>query len=318
MSNNLSSENLLLIDWFSFTIKNTDLDYIKSWLGLSDLSWILTKGSRGYKDKYYYNGINIHFNGQANMGVWVEFSGQGCRCFEDFSSLGWHALIDACLLNPDIHVTRLDIAFDDYSGLLPLEQIMLDTKNECFVSRSRWWEVVYSSVGSSLYIGSPKSMIRFRFYDKAAERGFENGSHWIRLELQLRDERAENFLALSSDFTYNFYSVLNNYLRFVSPSPDSNKSRWPNTSYWDSFIKDVPGCSLALNLGSEYNMEQIKFNVFERWGNAIDAVLQVMPVDEFQKHLRLRSTLPNPKYEAAVNEYKERKKQHEEYDKNLL
>lgn len=306
-NNNLPSENLLLIDWFSFTLHDFSLDHAKTLLGLKHITWIDMPGARGYKDKLYFNGINIHYNGSDVMGIWVEMSGSGCRAFEDFSIVSWRTLIDECIYNNGIHITRLDMAFDDHTGVFPIDKIMEDTRNEHFVSPSRWWETVYSSKGESLYIGSPQSLIRFRFYNKAAERGFTDETHWIRLEMQLRDERAEMFLSLSDDLKYNFDCVINNYLRFVSPSPDSNKSRWPLTSYWKKFISDVPKVSLALNLGSEYNMEQIKENVFNRWGNAIDAVLQVMDIDQFKQNLANRSTKPNPKYQAAVNEYKERK-----------
>lgn len=307
MNNDLPSENLLLIDWFSFTLHSYSLDHAKSILGLRDVTWVDMPGARGYRDKLYFNGINIHYNGSEVMGIWVEMSGAGCRAFEDFSILSWRTLIDYCLSDPDCHITRVDIAFDDHTGIFPIQKIMEDTRNEHFVSPSRWWETVYSSKGESVYIGSPQSMIRFRFYNKAAERGYSDDTHWIRLEMQLRDERASMFLSLSNDLKFNFESVINNYIRFVSPSPDSNKSRWPLTSYWKDFISDVPGISLALHLGSEYNMEKIKDNVFNRWGNAIDAVLQVMDIDQFKANLALRSTHPNPKYEAAINEYKERK-----------
>lgn len=307
MNTDLPSENLLLIDWFSFTLKDCSPDFAMHLLHLKDVSWMSLDGSKGYKNRFYYNGISIHYNGSNVMGIWVEMSGTGCRTFEDFSSISWRTLFDYCLSNPKAHITRLDIAFDDHTGIFPIKKIMEDTKNEHFVSPSRWWEVVYSSKGESLYIGSPQSMIRFRFYNKAAERGYNDSVHWIRLEIQLRDERASMFLSLSDDLNFNFNSVINNYLRFVLPSPDSNKSRWPLTSYWSDFISDIPGTSLALNLGSNYNMEQIQYNVFERWGNAIDSVLQVMDIDQFKINLANRSTKPNPKYQAAINEFKERK-----------
>lgn len=311
MNSDLPSENLLLIDWFSFTIKDCSPDYAMYLLHLKDVSWMPLDGSKGYKNRFYYNGISIHYNGSEVMGIWIEMSGTGCRTFEDFSSISWRILFDYCLSNPKVHITRLDIAFDDHTGIFPIKKIMEDTKNEHFVSPSRWWEVVYSSKGESLYIGSPQSMIRFRFYNKAAERGHNDSIHWIRLEIQLRDERASMFLSLSDDLNFNFNSVINNYLRFVLPSPDSNKSRWPLTSYWSNFISDIPGTSLALNLGSDYNMEQIQYNVFERWGNAIDSVLQVMDIDQFKINLANRSSKPNPKYQAAINEYKERIKGNE-------
>ena len=45
----------------------------------------------------------------------------------------------------------------------------------------------------TVYFGSAKSEVRFRIYDKAQERG-GLGYHWVRFEMQLRRERAFNFL----------------------------------------------------------------------------------------------------------------------------
>ncbi|MBQ1233185.1 MAG: replication initiation factor domain-containing protein, partial [Clostridia bacterium] len=42
---------------------------------------------------------------------------------------------------------------------------------------------------SRIYHGSPKSNMYIRIYDKAAERDLE-GIHWIRVEMQMRDEIA--------------------------------------------------------------------------------------------------------------------------------
>ena len=64
------------------------------------------------------------------------------------------------------------------------------------MSRMKYWEVVRSSGGISGQIGSPKSKILVRIYDKAAERGFTDGRHWVRVELQLRDKRAGEFLKI--------------------------------------------------------------------------------------------------------------------------
>lgn len=310
MAENMLSEDLLLIDWFSFSLKNIKIEEAASFIGLDQVIWIDTKGARGYTDRKYFSGISIHYNGRPDMGIWFEFSGIGCRAFEDFSSMEWFELFDSVTGRFDSHITRLDIAFDDHSCVFPLDRIMYDTENNNFISPSSWYEVVRSSSGSSCYIGSPRSDIRIRFYDKAAERKVDG--HWIRCELQLRDVRALQFIILllsyNKDEYYFFKSVLNKQIRFVSPTSDSNKSRWPDTDYWRSFISDSSKISLVTNLGSSYNMEDIYHNVFIRWGNAIDTVLKTMDLDEFIERLSSAKRSDNPKYKAALISFYEKYK----------
>ena len=71
-----------------------------------------------------------------------------------------------------------------------------------------------SSGGTSCQIGSPKSKVLVRIYDKAAERGLADGRHWVRVELQLRDKRAEEFLKIPMCIGKAFAGVLLNYLLF--------------------------------------------------------------------------------------------------------
>ena len=92
------------------------------------------------------------------------------------------------LIYNSLYITHLDVVFDDHTGILDIERIAQDTQEQRFVSRMKYWEVVRSSGGISCQIGSPKSKILVRIYDKAAERGFTDGRHWVRVELQLRDK----------------------------------------------------------------------------------------------------------------------------------
>ena len=72
------------------------------------------------------------------------------------------------------------------------------------------------------------SSVLIRIYDKAAERGLPEGQHWVRVELQLRDERAEAFCFDPAPIGLLFRGVLVNYVRYVDdPGTDSNCWRWP-------------------------------------------------------------------------------------------
>ena len=82
-------ENIVLYDWLSFTSKKHTPEEMIAALGLGHCPWQDTKGAHGYLDRKYFSCISIHYNGRADMGVWVELSGQGCRTFETLSDRGW-------------------------------------------------------------------------------------------------------------------------------------------------------------------------------------------------------------------------------------
>ncbi len=297
--------NIVLYDWLSFTSKKHTPEQLIEAMGLTHCTWTETKGACGYLDRLYFGSISIHYNGREDMGVWVEMSGQGCRNFEDLTQLvqKWQDLFDFIHTN-NLNITRLDVAYDDHCGVLDIDTIAYDTEQQNFISRMKYWEVVRSSKGTGIYIGSPQSKVRVRIYDKAAERGIDD-QHWVRIELQLRDGRAAEFSKIPMDIGEAFAGVLLNYLRYVTPDEnDSNKSRWENTKYWDDLIGDVGRIKIYTQPGGEYNVERCKHYVFDMAGNAIDAMLKICGnTDDFFSLLNGRHCSPNPKYEKLVNEH---------------
>ena len=217
-------DDIILYDWLSFTSKRSNPHYIADLLGLSDLPWQTTKGAHGYQSRLYFNCISIHFNGRDDMGVWCEMSGQGCRAFESLSTLPnkWDDLF-AIIQSEQLNVTRLDVAYDDHSGTLNMDQIVRDTWQQEFVSKTSDWDINLSNKGSTVVFGSKKSETLIRIYDKARERNCPEGEHWVRCELQLRRERAQSFMNLGMSIGEAYCGVVMNYLRFVDPMDgDSN------------------------------------------------------------------------------------------------
>ena len=300
-----AAENIVLYDWLSFTSKVHSPEALIAALGLSHVPWTITKGAKGYQDRKYFSCISIHYNGRPDMGVWVEMSGQGCRTFETLSTLQdnkWTALF-SFIHDNGLKITRLDVAFDDHTGLLPLGDIVMDTQTGMFISKSNYWETVLSSKGTTVQIGSPQSKVLIRIYDKAAERG-KFDEHWVRVELQLRDDRAVQFIKIPLTIGEAFAGVLLNYLRYVIPDEDSNKWRWPMTKYWSDLIEDAEKISIFRAPGMEYNEERCKHYVVNQAGNAIDACIQMYGVDEFVSMIENRQTAPNPKYEMLVQRHR--------------
>ena len=299
-------ENIILYDWLSFTTKISDPLYLVQILGMDEVPWQSTKGARGYQDRLYFNAISIHYNGREDMGCWCEMSGQGCRAFESLTTLPdkWEDLF-AEIRSAGLNITRLDVACDDHTGLLDIDQIIQDTRHKEYVSKSDYWEIIESSKGQSLQFGSPQSDVLIRIYDKARERNCPEGEHWIRCELQLRRDRAIAFTELGLSIGQAYCGVVINYLRFVDPDgTDSNKWRWPLKAYWGDFLLHADNIRIYRAPGLEYNLDRCEKYVIGQAGNAIDAYIQIVGMDKFLDKLEHRSTNPNPKYERLVSEYK--------------
>ena len=298
-------ENIVLIDWLSFTSKIHSVQDFVDLLGMCSVPWQTIKGMHGYRDRLYFNGISIHFNGRDDMGIWCEMCGQGCRAFETLGSCDYEILFDIIEYG-DLHLTRLDVAFDDHSGILDLSQICLDTRMGNFVSKSDFWEVTESSKGSTVYHGAPSSNVRIRIYDKAAEKHCESGTHWVRIELQLRDDRALKFISLHRSLGESFCGVVCNYLRYVEPSDfDSNRWRWPLTDYWGNLLCGADALKIYCKPGMEYNLDHCEKYVYQQCGNAIDTLIKLYGPEKFLEKLQKRGTRPNPKYQQLLDTYKD-------------
>lgn len=302
MVDSRAAENIVIYDWLSFTSKAHSPEELISALGLAHIPWTETKGARGYRDRKYFSCISVHYNGRADMGVWVEMSGQGCRTFESLSSVSWEGIFSFIQEN-GLKITRLDVAYDDHSGILNIRDIVEDTQNGMYVSKSDYWETVLSSKGSTVQIGSPQSKVLIRIYDKAAERG-KPDEHWIRCEMQLRDDRAVQFTKIPLPIGQAYAGVLLNYLRYVEPGEDSNKWRWPMRDYWCDLVEDAERISIYQSPGMEYNEERCKRYVINQAGNAIDACIQMYGLYEFEKMIQERPVSHNPKYDMVVKQHR--------------
>lgn len=173
------------------------------------------------------------------------------------------------------------------------------------MSRSDYWETVLSSKGSTVQIGSPQSKVLIRIYDKAAERHCEPGTHWIRVELQLRDDRALQFTKIPLSVGDAFSGVLLNYLRYVLPDDtDTNKWRWPMTDYWVNLLEVLSPISIYTAPGMDYNLDRCRNYVVNQAGNAIDALIQIYGIHEFTEMIKERTTARNPKYDQLIHQHK--------------
>ena len=105
-----------------------------------------------------------------------------------------------------------------------------------------------SNKGETIYLGSPQSRIKIRFYDKAKQQKVDY--LWTRVEIECHNDRALIVAAFITDdmpLGDLVAGVLHNYINFLEPDEtDTNKSRWPVAQWWTDFLGEVEKLSLTI------------------------------------------------------------------------
>lgn len=325
-------ENCIIVDWLTFTSKEDSYRSIVDFLGLAGCNWVPGKGSRlHYAKTYVFGGITIHYTPDNlnekkwNAGVCVEMSGQGCRDFETFSEVGFTYLFQyVCTLQLASlgSVTRIDLAFDDFTGCIPLDTMEEYAKNFWFVSRLSNLSVEMSAkvldpqyLGVNIYHGSRGSNVSFRFYDKRVERGRFDLDHWVRAEIQLRQGAAYGFLqnfynpnvsdsdsvSCPDNLGELFASIVRQYLDYKEPSDqDTNKSRWPTAVWWSGFLGEVEPISLFSKKDREYNKSRMERYAYQQNHNHTKSLIEIDGLGHYLTELHQhREQIPD-KYKAVA------------------
>lgn len=246
------------VDWFEVTFRHEfNFEKIIALLGMNlDDFTVRDYGKHYYRESAVNGKIMILWNGSAeNMGVHVEMSGQGCRQYELIrgESFTWSEFFRE-LLPYDIKVSRLDLALDDYSGILNIRRMYNLAKKGCLlvprVNVAKYIETIDLKTGETLgqtfYIGKANWIVRF--YDKLQERlgkGLEcEHSFWNRYEIEMRNDLATNVFKYlcseGSEVGYFVKSFLKTKIDYkVKHKTDSNRSRWKTQPFWEKFLNDV-------------------------------------------------------------------------------
>lgn len=301
-------ENRLLFDWVSFTTRLHTVSELIDLLGLRSCPFETVSGSKGFRWREYFNGISIHFNENQLQAdgdfIWLEMSGQGCRCFESYGTGNYEQLFELVRNDPaNVHLTRLDVAFDDMSGVFDIVHICDETRQEHFVSRMSRYQSIYSNGGNAVYFGSKKSNVFIRIYDKATERGYDSSKlHWVRCELQLKDVNAKGFVdrLLHNDLSDVYLGVLKNYLSFRIPTNDSNKRRWPEARWWSEFLDNAVRISIWSKPGVDYNLSACERYVMTQPIGSIKTLIEIYGKEAFLEMVRKAPAPKNPKYKQLI------------------
>jgi phage replication initiation protein len=247
------------VDWAAFTAP--DGSAFKDLLPDCDSADFveLSHGGQGYKRAVVNGHIKVFFDGGSGMGVHVELSGQGCRQLEGNGLTDWQGYI-AYLLNLGCKFSRLDIAFDDRSGLLDVRNMRDFAQRGDITSRWRKGRIMEGftiggsqaasgdDLGFTLYLGSKTSDAQMRAYDKAKEQVVEG--HWVRVELQFRDKQAQRVVRAVSNPDTNMVrelvGVLRLYVDFKERGAASQKTRWRTVDWWDEFCCGLEKVKLSI------------------------------------------------------------------------
>ena len=336
-------ENVFLIDWLTVVFHGVHVDEVQHILGLTGVSWKCKSSfingypmdtffsnihirwgaddPRFFRDSYDQSGrlISAEKKARSDMGICLDISGQGCRSFEEFSRYSWMDLIDRIFkMGGRVNVTRLDLAYDDHSRLLNIWQMRRDVEDRNYISKSKKSMIIWSDdqeknvQGLTLQIGSKSSPVLIRIYDKAAERGWGKERHWIRVELQLRQDRAQEALKLLRErksVGMVASGIIRNYCMFAMPTSDTNRSRWPIAEYWQRVLEGMEKLRVWVAPGEEYNFSKSENHLVHQYGQMLQAYYLIH--GEFTSLLdRARAAYPDlkPKYRDSVEKERLRQK----------
>lgn len=252
------------IDWLEFTVFDISvLEVIGNLLGDNFEDYITAeKGKLGYRNQMINKNVYILSQGNKNMGIHVIATGKGCRQLEERTSLVF--LMNKLKLIKS-QVTRIDLALDDFQGnKIKLKNIISDANKGNLVSKWKSFTIIQEKniknqekLGNTIYFGSRRSDIMLRVYDKALEQGVTD-SNWTRLELEIKKEKARVLQdIITEDIGLYISKILNQYIRFLEKSSDSNKSRWPTADYWQAILTTVEKLKLS-EIKEERKIDDIK------------------------------------------------------------
>lgn len=254
------NKNELLVDWLEFTclydieeLGQAEKEKIESWGFNLEKFEPLESGLMGYKKRMWGDFTQILYSGNSGMKTHIILSAKGVRAYEVNNKA--ENLINM-LTHEDISFTRIDLALDIKDNSIEFNQLLTYLNNNHIVTRFKKYKYIVEKeinedgqqvLGESIYFGSRSSNIFVRIYDKAKQMKVEGS--WIRIEIVYKNNHA-NALALyiaqgEKNLGKLFSQTLNNYIRFVEKSDDSNKRRWKTADFWERILEDSKRIKLS-------------------------------------------------------------------------
>lgn len=333
-------ENCILFDWLTFSIPvfpdellgrsgsacHALWSDVAAFLGLETQDWNADlTSSLCYEFRAACGGISIHYTTpfydssasgkKRNLGFCVEMSGQGVRFFETFGKGSVPDLLRQILAFSTKYgwnCSRLDLAYDDFTGLINLSVMADQAQVYAFTSRSQSRKIFRESSSDpeadaiTVCHGSRSSNIFIRCYDKRLERSRLDVPHWVRLEIQFRHENAIGVIKfLQADSVGNVFSgVLSNYLIYRDPNPsDSNKRRWDVSPWWEKLLRGIAPIMITEKKTVEYNFEDVQKWVHGTMSSAVKTLLALEGDSAFLDYAKSTEKEIPEKYKKLLRDY---------------
>lgn len=200
----------------------------------------------------------------------IELKGQGCREFEARNpDKTWYDIIKFFCIEYQGHMTRLDIAIDDFGNNVSFNYLIDKLDKKQFSSVFRDHNVNhFGSIekGRSLSLGSHSSSMQLMIYEKGKEvmyKGKEidfDFDYWIRYEMRFNQTKADDFIytLIEKGEEFNkysmgvFYSLLD--IKDCNSREVDNVRKANTDPMWLTFLGNVEKCTLihAKNYESSY------------------------------------------------------------------
>lgn len=278
-----SMERAVKVDYFSFTTRRSISDVCALFSYLPNPLEMKERGLYGYQfSMVSSDGVTLLFS-LGRSDVHVQISGRGC------DRELWQ-LVNLVDLESD-RVTRLDIAIDCMGSGFTCAEIWGYLQRGCFLSVSsdirqcegllsrgsrternarsqgRWagslvdflpnrrMQKTRTNSGHTIYVGASSSDRMVRIYDKGAESG--TGADWLRFEVQLRRESANQFFLLGCKdgsvevFEEKAMGMLNKQIRLIEVGQEKlveqrNYSLVKLLPFWEKLTSKIGPLKLKL------------------------------------------------------------------------
>ena len=294
----------ILIDFLVFTIKGDVNAYyvVDAILGMDSTEFEHTaKGLNFYSKSLVYSDIRILYDGiyGESMGICVNMSGRGCAAYAENTGESILSLLARISNNPDINITRIDIACDDKAddgdiGSLDLARIWQYANDGRYrtrlLSRNNQESFKAGQDGAkAVYFGSPSSLYRIRIYDKAKQLG-EDG-HWVRFEITLKADYAMQAVkilvdSISHDDNDNtnlgqaVSGIIDDKFAFIELD-DSNISRCSSATWWAEFLGEIQAVKLTSRQKFKHGIDEHREWLRDSCGRVIAKVFCAIGDERF-------------------------------------
>lgn len=284
------------VDWLAFTLPvSIGANILTKLKQVMDFLYYDLNDFKEIAGRYSYNSgltlgnyVNVFYNDpfkklneNPQSSVNIVFTGQGCtdlneklvRIYDssDYERI-WVNFFDF-LQTIDAKITRLDLALDDFSGVVDFDVIVKKLNRGEYRSVKKTYNVLRSAdqqgrlQGLTIYIGSnvktSKGCYYLRMYDKYAQylsksqmppKEARESGIWQRYELSFSKSKARRFVRKIQDtgsFGEAYLGVMRTTIEFLVPKKTQSgkkykdKNKWKVCSWWQRFLNDTEKVKLG-------------------------------------------------------------------------